>query len=220
MAAGLQHCWHLGPGSVGEEAEACRQAARLLGPHVGATRPHQEGLVVKCQALWPGRNCPLVLVFLQLGPVLTWAAARCTAKTLWTDGLSVASVWQGGGGSVGPGPWEVGYFRCVTFGAGGLQPVGGSRIPVCAVFGGALSPSFPHALAPAGPRGLGHIFSEQAVLEPQGRGEGAGGGTVGPAPSSWAGGLRSGRAPRGVGVSEGAAWLVAVGTHLRAFVRS
>lgn len=118
VAAGLQHCWHLGPGSVGEEAEACRQAARLLGPHVGATRPHQEGLVVRCQALWPGGNCPLALVFLQLGPVLTWAAARCTAKTLWTDGLSVASVWQGGGGSVGPGPWEVGYFRCVTFGAG------------------------------------------------------------------------------------------------------
>lgn len=53
VAAGLQHCWHLGPGSVGEEAEACRQAARLLGPHVGATRPHQEGLVVRCQALWP-----------------------------------------------------------------------------------------------------------------------------------------------------------------------
>lgn len=43
---------------------------------------------------------------------------------------------------------------------------------------------------------------------------------VGPVPSSWAGGLGSGRAPRGVGVSEGAAWLVAVGTHLRAFVRS
>lgn len=74
VAAGLQHCWHLGPGSVGEEAEACRQAARLLGPHVGATRPHQEGLVVRCQALWPGGNCLLALVFLQLGPVLTWAA--------------------------------------------------------------------------------------------------------------------------------------------------